>query len=159
MQLIHNFINGEFTAAAGGKIFEKRSPLNNQVIANVAEAGKAEVDAAVSAARAALKGPWGRMTIAERVDMLYAVANEINRRFDDFLAAEVADTGKPMSLARHIDIPRGAANFKIFAGAGGLNNLAFVLIFIIGNSIWLRFGLTIFKCPAIANALPLCVTL
>ncbi len=115
MQLIYNFINGEFTAAAGGKIFEKRSPLNNQVIANVAEAGKAEVDAAVSAARAALKGPWGRMTIAERVDMLYAVANEINRRFDDFLAAEVADTGKPMSLARHIDIPRGAANFKIFA--------------------------------------------
>jgi aminomuconate-semialdehyde/2-hydroxymuconate-6-semialdehyde dehydrogenase len=47
--------------------------------------------------------------------MLHAVADEINRRFDDFLAAECADTGKPKSLASHIDIPRGAANFKIFA--------------------------------------------
>ena len=43
------------------------------------------------------------------------VANEINKRFDEFLEAEVADTGKPMSLARHLDIPRGAANFKVFA--------------------------------------------
>jgi aminomuconate-semialdehyde/2-hydroxymuconate-6-semialdehyde dehydrogenase len=46
---------------------------------------------------------------------LYAVADEINRRFDDFLEAEIADTGKPRSLASHIDIPRGAANFKVFA--------------------------------------------
>ncbi|NTV10537.1 MAG: 2-hydroxymuconic semialdehyde dehydrogenase [Zoogloea sp.] len=112
MKEIRNFIAGEFVATA--RTFEKRSPLDNSVIANVHEAGKAEVDAAVAAARAALNGPWGKMTVAERVDMLYAVANEINRRFDDFLAAECADTGKPMSLARHIDIPRGAANFKIF---------------------------------------------
>lgn len=115
MQVISNFINGEFTQATGARLFEKRSPLDNRIIARVAEAGRAEVDAAVAAARAALKGPWGRATMAERVDLLYAVANEINRRFDDFLAAEVADTGKPMSLARHVDIPRGAANFKIFA--------------------------------------------
>jgi aminomuconate-semialdehyde/2-hydroxymuconate-6-semialdehyde dehydrogenase len=57
----------------------------------------------------------GRITVAERVELLYGVANEINRRFEDFLAAEVADTGKPRSLASHLDIPRGAANFKIFA--------------------------------------------
>src|SRR5690349_3242264 len=113
MKQIRNFINGEFSE--GAKWFDKRSPLNNAVIAQVAEAGRAEVDAAVKAARAALDGPWGKMTVAERVDLLYAVANEINRRFDEFLAAECADTGKPMSLARHIDIPRGAANFKIFA--------------------------------------------
>jgi aminomuconate-semialdehyde/2-hydroxymuconate-6-semialdehyde dehydrogenase len=113
MKQIQNFINGEFVGA--GKAFEKRSPLTNQVIAQVAEATRDEVDAAVKAARAALKGPWGRMTVAERVDMLYAVANEINNRFDEFLAAECADTGKPRSLASHIDIPRGAANFKIFA--------------------------------------------
>jgi aminomuconate-semialdehyde/2-hydroxymuconate-6-semialdehyde dehydrogenase len=81
----------------------------------VHEAGAAEVDAAVTAARAALKGDWGRMTTVKRVEMLYAVVDEINRRFDDFLAAEVADTGKPLSLASHIDIPRGAANFKVFA--------------------------------------------
>jgi aminomuconate-semialdehyde/2-hydroxymuconate-6-semialdehyde dehydrogenase len=113
MKQIKNFIGGEFVATQ--KWFDKRSPLDNSVIAQVAEAGRAEVDAAVGAARAALEGPWGKLTIADRVDMLYAVANEINRRFDEFLEAECADTGKPMSLARHIDIPRGAANFKIFA--------------------------------------------
>ncbi|ANQ85609.1 2-hydroxymuconic semialdehyde dehydrogenase [Azoarcus olearius] len=113
MKQIHNFINGEFVATA--KTFDKCSPLDNRRIALVHEAGKTEVDAAVAAAQAALKGPWGRMTVAERVDLLNAVADGINRRFDDFLAAECADTGKPKSLASHIDIPRGAANFKIFA--------------------------------------------
>ncbi|WP_136414158.1 2-hydroxymuconic semialdehyde dehydrogenase [Herbaspirillum sp. ST 5-3] len=113
MKQINNFINGEFVTTA--KLFDKRSPLNNAVIAKVAEAGKAEVDAAVAAARRALVGPWGKMAVADRVELLYAVANEINRRFDEFLDAECADTGKPRSLASHIDIPRGAANFKIFA--------------------------------------------
>ncbi len=113
MKNILNFIGGGFVST--GKTFEKRSPLDNNVIATVHEAGKAEVDAAVAAARAALDGPWGKLAVAERVDLLYGVANEINRRFDEFLDAECADTGKPKSLARHIDIPRGAANFKIFA--------------------------------------------
>ena len=81
----------------------------------VSEAGKPEVDAAVKAAHAALDGPWGSMDIAKRSELMYAVADEINRRFNDFLDAEVADTGKPHALATHIDIPRGAANFKIFA--------------------------------------------
>jgi len=57
------------------------------VIAKVHEAGQAEVDEAVAAARAALKGPWGRMTVEQRVERLYAVADGINRRFDEFLAA------------------------------------------------------------------------
>jgi len=113
MKQIHNFINGEFVATT--RTFDKFSPLDNSLIANVHEAGKAEVDAAVAAARAALSGPWGNMTVAERVDLLNAVADGINARFDDFLAAECADTGKPRSLASHIDIPRGAANFKVFA--------------------------------------------
>ncbi len=113
MKQVRNFINGEFIATA--KTFAKRSPLNNAVIARVSEAGRNEVDAAVKAARAALAGPWGRLTVADRGEMLYAVADEIGRRFDEFLEAECADTGKPMSLARHIDIPRGAANFKVFA--------------------------------------------
>jgi hypothetical protein len=55
------------------------------------------------------------MTVAERVERLHALADGINRRFDEFVEAECADTGKPMSLARQLDIPRGAANFKIFA--------------------------------------------
>jgi aminomuconate-semialdehyde/2-hydroxymuconate-6-semialdehyde dehydrogenase len=112
---IHNFIAGTYVASSSGRVFDKRSPVDGTLIARVSEAGQVEVDAAVNAARSALAGPWGRLGLGERADLLYAVANEINRRFDDFLQAEVADTGKPMSLARHLDIPRGAANFKIFA--------------------------------------------
>jgi len=112
---IQNFIAGDYVGAQSGRQFEKRSPVDGRLIARVAEAGEAEVDAAVRAARAALEGPWGKLQPAERGDMLYAVANEINKRFDLFLDAEVADTGKPVSLAKHLDIPRGAANFKVFA--------------------------------------------
>jgi len=113
MKQILNFINGEFVAT--DKPFEKRTPLDNSVIGQVHEAGRAEVDAAVTAAQAALRGPWGKMTVTERTDILNKVADEITRRFDEFLEAECADTGKPKSLASHIDIPRGAANFKVFA--------------------------------------------
>jgi aminomuconate-semialdehyde/2-hydroxymuconate-6-semialdehyde dehydrogenase len=113
MKDFHNFINGEFVAT--GATFDKRRPIDNAVIGRVHEAGSTEVDAAVLAARKALKGDWGRMTTARRTEMLHAVADEINRRFDDFLSAELADTGKPHVLASHVDIPRGAANFKVFA--------------------------------------------
>lgn len=113
MKQFLNFINGEFVAT--GKTFENRAPVDNHLLGLVHEAGRTEVDHAVASARSALKGDWGRMSVVKRVDMLYAVADEINRRFDDFLAAEIADTGKPLSLASHIDIPRGAANFKVFA--------------------------------------------
>ncbi|ALE55186.1 betaine-aldehyde dehydrogenase [Burkholderia sp. K24] len=115
--MIKNFINGAYAAAADGRTFEKRSPVDNRLLTRIAEASEADVNAAVDAARAALTGQWGRFTVDERVHMLYAVADEIDRRFDDFLAAEVADTGKPVSIARRIDIPRGAANFKVFADA------------------------------------------
>ncbi|MCY1201056.1 2-hydroxymuconic semialdehyde dehydrogenase [compost metagenome] len=113
MKQFMNFIGGEFVATT--KTFDNRAPVDNRVIGKVHEAGRGEVDAAVRAARAALNGEWGRMSVARRVELLHAVADEINRRFDDFLAAEMADTGKPHALASHVDIPRGAANFKVFA--------------------------------------------
>ena len=113
MKQIHNFINGAFTTSS--KTFEKKSPVTGEVIANVHEASSDDVNRAVEAAQAALHGPWGRMTVAERVERLYAVADGINRRFQEFVDAECQDTGKPKSLASHLDIPRGAANFKIFA--------------------------------------------
>jgi aminomuconate-semialdehyde/2-hydroxymuconate-6-semialdehyde dehydrogenase len=113
MKQILNFINGEHHPSA--KTFEKRSPVTGEVIALVHEAGKDDVHKAVLAAQAALHGPWGRMSVNERVERLYALVDGINKRFDEFVAAECADTGKPYSLASHLDIPRGAANFKIFA--------------------------------------------
>jgi aminomuconate-semialdehyde/2-hydroxymuconate-6-semialdehyde dehydrogenase len=108
------FIDGAYVAGRGGR-FENRSPVDGRVVSVVHEAGAADVDVAVSAARAAMNGPWGRMPAPERAALLVTLAAEINRRFEDFLAAEVADTGKPASVARHLDIPRGAANFNTFA--------------------------------------------
>ena len=109
-----NFINGQYVKSASGSTFENRNPVNGSLIGMIHEAGKPEVDAAVAAAKAALTGDWGRISVTERCKLLDAVALEINRRFDDFLQAEIADTGKPHHLASHVDIPRGAANFQIF---------------------------------------------
>ena len=107
------YINGEFVGSK--KQFTKVNPVDGTVVAQVHEADKAMVDAAVKAAKAALKGPWGKMPLQARVDLMRKVADGIEKRFDEFVAAEVADTGKPVSLASHLDIPRGAANFRIFA--------------------------------------------
>ena len=114
-QQVLNFIDGAYTEGSLGRTFENISPVDGRVVNVVHEAGADEVDGAVAAARRALAGPWAGLSIAERAEVLYAVADGITARFDDFLAAEVADTGKPVSLASHIDIPRGAANFKVFA--------------------------------------------
>jgi len=115
MKQIKNFINGEFVIGSTNKFFDKRSPVDNTVIAQIAEASQSDVDAAVRAAHDALNGEWGKMTVNQRVEMLYAVADEITRRFEDFVAAEMADTGQPNHVMRHVFIPRGAANFKVFA--------------------------------------------
>ncbi|RBP32239.1 2-hydroxymuconate semialdehyde dehydrogenase [Marinobacter pelagius] len=115
MKEIKHYINGEYVGSASGKLFDNVNPVNGKVIAKVHEAGREEVDAAVKAARAALRGPWGKMTLEERTRILHKVADGINDRFDEFLEAECQDTGKPKSMASHIDIPRGAANFKVFA--------------------------------------------
>jgi aminomuconate-semialdehyde/2-hydroxymuconate-6-semialdehyde dehydrogenase len=108
-----NYINGEFVGSK--KQFTKLNPVDGTVVAQIHEADKAMVDQAVQAARKALKGPWGKMPLQQRTDLLRKVADGIEKRFDEFVAAEVADTGKPVSLASHLDIPRGAANFRVFA--------------------------------------------
>ncbi len=115
MREIRHFIDGAYVASQSGRTFDDINPANGELIAKVHEAGQIEVDAAVRAARRALEGDWGLMPMAERMALLYKVADGINARFDEFLEAECLDTGKPKSLASHIDIPRGAANFKVFA--------------------------------------------
>ncbi|MBV1787131.1 2-hydroxymuconic semialdehyde dehydrogenase [Marinobacterium sp. D7] len=115
MKEFKHFINGEYSASISGKTFENRCPVDNSLIGMVHEAGREEVDAAVKAAKAALKGPWGKMTQAQRTALLNKVADRINERFEEFLEAECRDTGKPRSIASHIDIPRGASNFKAFS--------------------------------------------
>ena len=89
MKQVKHFINGEFVVGSNNKFFEKRSPVDNKVIAQIAEASQSDVDAAVRAAHDALNGEWGKMTVDQRVEMLYAVANEITRRFEDFVDERV----------------------------------------------------------------------
>ena len=84
-----NFINGEYVRNASGKTFANINPVDGSVIGSIHEAGQAEVNAAVAAAQAALKGDWGRLSVVERCKLLDAVALEINRRFDDFLQAAI----------------------------------------------------------------------
>ncbi|WP_341721376.1 2-hydroxymuconic semialdehyde dehydrogenase [Micromonospora sp. FIMYZ51] len=111
--LLRNFVGGEFVEA--GSRFTKRSPVTGEPVFEVVEASESVVDDAVAAARAALRGPWGRLGERGRAEVLRRVADELERRFDDLVAAEVADTGKAISQARSLDIPRGAANFRAFA--------------------------------------------
>jgi aminomuconate-semialdehyde/2-hydroxymuconate-6-semialdehyde dehydrogenase len=111
---VGHFIDGR-AVSSGKSSFENRNPATGEVVSLVHEADAALVDDAVQAARRALKGPWGKMSDQERSAMLRKVADGITRRFDEFVQAEVLDTGKPVSLASHLDIPRGAANFNVFA--------------------------------------------
>ena len=113
MKQLRNYVDGRFVES--DRRFDDVNPVDGSVVAEVHEADRATVDAAIAAGRRAVDGAWGAMRNTERAALLYRVAAEIERRFDDFLAAEVADTGKPISLARNVDVPRGAANFRVFA--------------------------------------------
>jgi len=110
---LRNFVDGEFVA--GDHFFDDVNPADGTVIARVSEAGANVVDAAVAAARRALRGEWGKAGVWQRAALLYKIAEGIEARFNDFVQAESADTGKPVALASRLDVPRAAANFRVFA--------------------------------------------
>src|SRR5262249_31485259 len=103
---------GKFVA--GWRQFPDINPADGSVIAEVEEADRTLIDDAVGAARNALRGEWGKLGARERAARLYRISEEIERRFDCFVEAEVADTGKPVTLASRLDVPRAAANFRTF---------------------------------------------
>jgi len=111
--VLKNYVGGEFISS--NTLFNNINPVDGSVINQVAEADKHIVDLAVQSAKKALAGPWGKMSLDERCVLLHKVADGIEGRFDEFVAAEMADTGKSFFQARTIDIPRGAANFRAFA--------------------------------------------
>lgn len=113
MKVLQNYIAGKFVP--GKSCFPDVNPADGNVIAEVAEADKDLVDAAVHAGRKAFAEEWGRTSARERALRLHKIADGIECRFDCFVAAEVADTGKPIGLASRLDIPRAAANFRVFA--------------------------------------------
>jgi aminomuconate-semialdehyde/2-hydroxymuconate-6-semialdehyde dehydrogenase len=113
VKIFQNYIDGRFVN--GKREFADVNPADGSVIAQVTEADAVQVDEAVLAARRALSGEWGRIGIRERAARLHRVADAIEKRFECFVQAEVADTGKPVSLARKLDVPRAAANFRVFS--------------------------------------------
>ncbi len=112
-RILKNYVAGEFVD--GSNLFDNINPVDGTLVCQVSEADKKTVDKAVSAAKEALKGPWGKISRKDRCVLLMKVADEIENRFDDFVKAEIADTGKAHSQVKNIDIPRGAANFRFFA--------------------------------------------
>ena len=113
---IGNWIGGGEQAAQGGGWVEDVDPATSEVVARVARAGAEDVEAAVAAATAAA-GPWGALPWTDRADLLDRVAAGIEARLEAFAAVESEDNGKPVSLARAVDISRAIANFRFFAGA------------------------------------------
>ena len=109
------FINGEFVDGRG-KAFKTISPSTEEVLAEVAEADEADVDAAVKAARRAYTRVWSRMPGRERAKYLYRIARIIQERGRELAVLESIDNGKPIKESRDVDVPTVAAHFFYYAG-------------------------------------------
>jgi aldehyde dehydrogenase (NAD+) len=110
------FINGEFVKPESGKYFDSINPANEEKLSRIADASKADVDKAVAAARAAYRGPWGRMKPAERGKYIYRIARIMQERAREFSVIESLDGGKPIRESRDVDVPLAAAHFFYYAG-------------------------------------------
>ncbi|WP_206880383.1 aldehyde dehydrogenase [Alicyclobacillus mali (ex Roth et al. 2021)] len=114
MEQVLHFIDGAFVPSEDGRTFDNLNPATGERIGMVAEGGRAEIDKAVRAARRAFR-TWGRMPAQERAAILHRIANLIEENLEELALLETADTGKPLSLAKSLDIPRSAYNFRFFA--------------------------------------------
>jgi len=113
---IKNFIHGQFVEPVGGKYLDNIEPATGKAYSQVADSGKEDVDLAVVAAEKAF-ADWSKKPAAERSKILLRIADLIERDLEKLARAESIDTGKPLSLARSLDIPRAASNFRFFATA------------------------------------------
>src|SRR6184192_2580201 len=113
---IHNFINGEFLEPISGRYLDNVEPATGRPYSQVADSDARDIDLAVAAAEKAFCD-WSKKTAAERSNLLLRIAELIERDLEKFARAESIDTGKPISLARTLDIPRSIANFRFFATA------------------------------------------
>jgi aminomuconate-semialdehyde/2-hydroxymuconate-6-semialdehyde dehydrogenase len=116
MTQIKNFINGRFISSSSGAYLDNVEPATGEVYSRVPDSDAGEVDSAVTAAETAFPG-WSRMSVEERSRILLRIADQIECRLEEFARAESVDTGKPLSLARSVDIPRAVKNFRFFATA------------------------------------------
>jgi aldehyde dehydrogenase (NAD+) len=109
-------INNEWRDASGGKTMDVVNPATEDVIATVASATRDDVDAAVAAARAALTGPWGKMSARDRGRLISKLADRLFQRADDVARLETLHNGKPIFESRQIEIPAAAECLEYYAG-------------------------------------------
>ncbi|GGI81486.1 2-hydroxymuconic semialdehyde dehydrogenase [Shewanella hanedai] len=114
------YIDGDFVNS--DTHFDNINPVNGQAIAHISEATPAMIENAVASARAAQESSWGKMTVNKRCALLHKVADRMAEREEEFIAAEIADTGKSLFQVKTIDIPRGTANFRFFADLAKFNS-------------------------------------
>ena len=113
---IENFIDGQFVEPISGQYLDNIEPATGKPYSRVADSDAHDVDAAVAAAEKAFPD-WSRRPAVERSGFLLRIADLIERDLEQFARAESIDTGKPISLARTLDIPRAIGNFRFFATA------------------------------------------
>jgi aminomuconate-semialdehyde/2-hydroxymuconate-6-semialdehyde dehydrogenase len=111
-----NFIDGRFVPPATGAFLPVYEPATGEVYAEVAASDRRDVDAACAAAERAARG-WRDTPTEKRAAILDAIATRLENQLEYFARAESEDTGKPLTLARAVDIPRAVSNFRFFAGA------------------------------------------
>ena len=110
-------IDGKWTDAVSGKTFPTYNPATGEILANVAEGDKADIDRAVRAARLAFEnGPWSRFTPSERGRVIWKLADLLEEKIDEFAEIEMLDNGKPVKVARAADIPLAVDLFRYMAG-------------------------------------------
>ncbi|MBC8716045.1 aldehyde dehydrogenase [Ochrobactrum sp. Marseille-Q0166] len=122
-----NFIGGKWVEPKSGRYFENTSPVNGQVLCEVARSDAADVDAALDAAHAA-KEAWGKTSPAERAVILNKIADRIEANLPKLAAAETWDNGKPIRETTNADLPLAIDHFRYFAGAiraqeGGISEI------------------------------------
>ena len=116
LERIRNFIDGEFVEPVGGKYLDNIEPATGKPYSQVSDSDARDVELAVAAAEKAFAG-WSRTAVSDRSRILLRIASLIERDLEKLARAESVDTGKPLSLARNLDIPRAASNFSFFATA------------------------------------------
>lgn len=110
------FINGEWRDASDGQTVKTYSPVDGSLLAEVAEATKEDVDAAVSSAREAFK-TWKNSTVKERAKILNQIADIIDANAELLATVETMDNGKPIRETMAVDVPLAAEHFRYFAAA------------------------------------------
>ncbi|MEZ6243222.1 MAG: aldehyde dehydrogenase [Phycisphaerales bacterium] len=115
-ETLTNLINGHQVAPQSGVYLDTIEPATGTVHAHVPDSGAADIDAAVTAAKDAFPG-WSDTPPAERCRLILRLADLIERDLERLARAESIDSGKPIALARAVDIPRAATNFRFFATA------------------------------------------